>query len=106
MSLFSESEARRDARQDFERGRCDRERYERHSFSIFDRTKEVYTEAWDAAKRDEERLERAREEQREQERLEEAARLRRQREAEMERRQEEEFLYQQQQQEAQEQLTP
>ena len=51
MSYFDESDARRDARRDHDRGRCDREMYDRHSF---DARKEAYTEEWNAAKREEE----------------------------------------------------
>lgn len=93
MSYFGESDARREARRDYDRGRCDREMYDRHSW---DARKEAYTEEWNAAKREEERRQERLEEEREQERREEAARERRRHEAEMERQREEEEYEQQQ----------
>jgi len=104
MSYFDESDARRDARRDFDRGRCDRDRYDRHPF-MFDDSRRAYTEEYDAAKREEERRQERLEEEREQERREEAARERRRHEAETERRQEEEE-YERQQREAYEQQQP
>ena len=101
MSYFDESDARRDARRDFDRGRCDRDQYDRHA-SMFDDRRRAYTEEYDSAKREEERRQERLQEEREQERREEAARERRRHEAEMERQREEEE-YNRQQQEAYEQ---
>ena len=101
MSYFDESDARRDARRDFDRGRCDRDQYDRHA-SMFDDRRRAYTEEYDSAKREEERRQERLEEERQQERREEAARERRRHEAEMERQREEEE-YNRQQQEANEQ---
>jgi len=79
----NEYEHRRDAQRDFERGRVNRDCYDRHSF---DRCKEVYTKEYDRCRREEERQQedrRYREEQ-EQRRIDQLAAERRQQELEYE----------------------
>jgi len=105
MSFFDEYDARRDARRDFERGRCDRDQYDRHA-SMFDDRRRAYTEDYDSAKREKERRQERLEEEREQEQREEAARKHRRQEAEIERQREEDEYYRQQQEEQEQRREP
>jgi hypothetical protein len=103
MSIYcdNESDHRRDARRDFDRGRPDREQYDRHTF---DGCKQAYTEEFDRLKREEERREEIRQEEREQERRAQASAERRRHEAQMEEErqiQEEEYWRQKEAEEAQ-----
>jgi len=88
---WNETDHRRQAERDAERGRRDYDMYDRHTS---DPCKEVYTEAFDRERRAIERREEEREqERREEDRLERAAQSRAAEQAEYERQQYKQRLY-------------